>query len=70
MRRHKGVLTVALRLWRKEELLREASDTPKGQQDIDNQSDTENERRNRGHFDVENMSQVKRHAPTSSKARP
>ena len=67
MRRHKGVLTVALRLWRKEELLREASDTPKGQQDIDNQSDTENERRNRGHFD---LSQVKRHAPTSSKARP
>ena len=52
------------------ELLREPSDTQKGQQDVDNQSDAENDGRNRGHFDVENMSQVKRHAPTSSKARP
>ena len=37
-------------------LLREPRDTQNGQQDVDNQSDAENDGRNRGHFDVENMS--------------
>ena len=38
------------------ELLWEPGDTQKGQQDVDDNSDAENDGRNRGHFDVENMS--------------
>jgi len=37
-------------------LFREPRDTPKGQQDVDNQSDAENDSRSRGHVDVENLS--------------
>ena len=40
-------------------LLREPRDTPNGQQDVDNQSDAENDIRNRSHVDVENMSYEK-----------
>ena len=50
-------------------LVRKLHDSPpNGQQDVDNRSDAENNGRNRGHFDVENMSWVKRHAPLFWKA--
>jgi hypothetical protein len=39
-----------------ENLLWQPNDTQKEQYDISNQNDAENDDRNRGHFDVENMS--------------
>ena len=49
-------------------LLREPRNTQDGQQDIHNQSDTKNDRRNRGHFDVEICLRSKDIVP--SEARP
>jgi len=51
-------------------LLRQPNVTQKGQYDISNQSDAENDDRNRGHFDVENMSEVKGHMSSSEAQRP